>query len=48
MHKGRIVEEGPVRQVLAAPTHPYTRSLLDAAPSIELGAASAHQPEFAL
>ncbi len=34
MHKGRIVEQGPVQQVLSAPAHPYTRSLLEAAPSI--------------
>ena len=30
MYAGRIVEEGPVRRVLTAPAHPYTRALLGA------------------
>jgi ABC-type glutathione transport system ATPase component len=30
MEKGRVVEEGVARAVLTAPTHPYTRELLDA------------------
>ncbi|MDZ4198045.1 MAG: ABC transporter ATP-binding protein [Kiritimatiellia bacterium] len=32
MYAGRVVEEGPVGRVLAAPAHPYTRALLAAAP----------------
>jgi peptide/nickel transport system ATP-binding protein len=32
MYKGQVVEEGPVRQILRAPGHPYTRSLLAAVP----------------
>src|SRR5262249_10250296 len=34
MYLGRIVEQGPVDQVFAAPHHPYTRGLLDSVPSI--------------
>lgn len=33
MYLGRIVEIGPTEAVLTAPQHPYTRDLLDAAPS---------------
>jgi oligopeptide/dipeptide ABC transporter ATP-binding protein len=36
MYLGRLVEEGPVGQVFAAPRHPYTRGLLDSVPSIDL------------
>jgi len=34
MHRGRVVEEGLVRQILRAPTHEYTRSLLAAVPGM--------------
>ena len=34
MHKGRIVEQGPVRQILREPSHEYTRSLLAAVPGM--------------
>jgi peptide/nickel transport system ATP-binding protein len=33
MYAGRIVEQGPVDKVLAAPLHPYTRGLIGSAPS---------------
>lgn len=34
MHRGRIVESGPSRQILKAPQHPYTKRLVTAAPSL--------------
>ncbi len=34
MYRGRLVEEGPVRQILRAPRHDYTRSLLSAVPGM--------------
>jgi oligopeptide/dipeptide ABC transporter ATP-binding protein len=33
MYFGRIVEEGPVGEVMDFPAHPYTRALLSAIPS---------------
>jgi peptide/nickel transport system ATP-binding protein len=33
MYAGRIVETGPVDQVLDAPRHPYTRGLLESMPA---------------
>ena len=35
MYLGRIVETGPVREVLRSPAHPYTRGLLNALPKLE-------------
>ena len=32
MHRGAIVEQGPVRQILRAPVHAYTQNLLAAVP----------------
>ena len=35
MYLGRIVEEGPVREVIRNPAHPYTQGLLNALPKLE-------------
>lgn len=46
MNTGRVVEEGTAAAVLNAPTHAYTRSLLDAVPDVDRGLArSAVEPE---
>jgi oligopeptide/dipeptide ABC transporter ATP-binding protein len=37
MYAGRIVEQGPAPEVLAAPRHPYTQGLLNASPTLERG-----------
>jgi oligopeptide/dipeptide ABC transporter ATP-binding protein len=37
MYAGRIVEEGPVADVLRAPRHPYTQGLLAASPTLDRG-----------
>lgn len=34
MYRGRIVEAGPSREILQYPTHPYTKRLVAAAPSL--------------
>jgi oligopeptide/dipeptide ABC transporter ATP-binding protein len=34
MYAGRIVEQGPVRELFTAPKHPYTQALLDSIPKI--------------
>jgi oligopeptide/dipeptide ABC transporter ATP-binding protein len=35
MYAGRIVEQGPVRDLFSAPRHPYTRGLLRSRPTID-------------
>jgi oligopeptide/dipeptide ABC transporter ATP-binding protein len=37
MYAGRVVEEGPAPKVLGRPSHPYTRGLLAASPTLERG-----------
>lgn len=34
LEKGRIVEQGPARDILSAPKHPYTQRLLDSTPRL--------------
>jgi oligopeptide transport system ATP-binding protein len=34
MYRGKIVELGPTEQIVSAPQHPYTRSLLKATPEL--------------
>ena len=36
IHQGRLVEAGPVREILQAPRHDYTKSLLAAIPGVGL------------
>ncbi len=36
MRKGRIVEQGETERVFSAPEHPYTQSLLAAAPTLDI------------
>jgi len=35
MYAGRVIEVGPIKAVMTAPAHPYTRALLRAAPTPE-------------
>jgi oligopeptide/dipeptide ABC transporter ATP-binding protein len=35
MYAGRIVENGPVREIFNEPSHPYTRALIDSVPKLE-------------
>ncbi|MGP6170747.1 ABC transporter ATP-binding protein [Microbacterium sp. A196] len=42
MHRGKVVEQGDARQILEDPQHPYTKSLVAAAPSV---AVARLQPE---
>ncbi|UPY35657.1 ABC transporter ATP-binding protein [Sediminicoccus sp. KRV36] len=37
LYAGRVVEQGPCAEVLAAPSHPYTRGLLGALPRVDRG-----------
>ncbi len=43
MYAGRIVESGPVNEVLDAPRHPYTRGLLDSMPARTQPGSRLHQ-----
>jgi len=36
MYRGRLMEEGPTRQILERPEHPYTKSLISAVPRTDV------------
>jgi oligopeptide/dipeptide ABC transporter ATP-binding protein len=36
MYRGKIVEIGSAEQITERPAHPYTRSLLEATPEIQV------------
>lgn len=40
LDQGRIVEDAPTRQLIAQPTHPYTRLLIDSVPAIRTPSAN--------
>ncbi|MDQ0642276.1 ATP-binding cassette domain-containing protein [Microbacterium murale] len=40
LNRGRIVEDGPTRRVVAQPEHPYTRRLIDSVPLIHTPSAN--------
>jgi peptide/nickel transport system ATP-binding protein len=44
MYRGRFVEIGPSEILLAAPAHPYTRALIDAAPKLQTARRRAPAP----
>jgi peptide/nickel transport system ATP-binding protein len=45
MYRGRFVETGPSEALLAAPAHPYSRALIDAAPKLYAERRRAPAPE---
>jgi oligopeptide/dipeptide ABC transporter ATP-binding protein len=34
LQRGRVVEDGPVREIFSQPQHPYTKALVDAIPAL--------------
>jgi oligopeptide transport system ATP-binding protein len=42
MYRGKIVEVGSTEQLVANPSHPYTRSLLEATPEMEAALSNQH------
>jgi peptide/nickel transport system ATP-binding protein len=47
MYAGRLVEVGPIAEIIANPRHPYTRALIAALPSLEQRGALAGIPGLA-
>jgi peptide/nickel transport system ATP-binding protein len=45
MNAGKIVETGPIDKVLHEPSHPYTRSLIDAIPDPEMHYHADYEPK---
>ena len=45
LNRGRIVEIGPTDQVMHHPRHAYTRTLLEAIPTLVKGQSHAHRPD---
>jgi len=45
MYLGRVVEEGPTRELLAFPQHPYTAGLIATVPSLDPTAARPRPPQ---
>ena len=45
MRRGRVMETGETAQVLGAPTHPYTRALMDAVPPLDHKVARFRTPQ---
>lgn len=45
MYKGEVVESGPALEILQDPQHPYSKRLINAAPSLQSERASAHERE---
>ena len=43
MYKGQVVESGPALDILQDPQHPYSKRLINAAPSLQSERASAHE-----
>lgn len=43
MFQGEVVEQGPVKQILRSPEHPYTKRLLDAMPELRSEATAEEQ-----
>ena len=39
LYRGRVVESGPMKDVLSRPSHPYTRRLIEAVPAIDVDTA---------